>query len=180
MLFSLALINYGINSKRKNMKTNNKFVQMTAIILILFVVMIGCNEKSETNKAATPEELSQMNKDFAKALNNKDAAAASLLYAEDASLLPPNEQIVTGRENIKKYWQAALDAGTTDASVSTISTGSNGDLGYEIGRFQLSYPGVDGKMIVEKGKYTELLKRTPNGKWISIYGIWNSDPSPSE
>ena len=121
-----------------------------------------------------------MNKDFAKALNNKDAEAASILYAEDASLLPPNEQIVTGRESIKKYWQGALDAGTTNVSVATISTGSDGDLGYEIGRFTLSYPGADGKMIVEKGKYTEILKRTVSGKWISIYGIWNSDSPSSE
>ena len=153
------------------MERKTIIVQLTSIIILLFVLMIGCKEKS-----ATTEELSQMNKDFAKALNDKDAEAASLLYAEDASLLPPNESIVTGRENIKKYWQDLLDIGTTEVSVSTISTGSDGDLGYEIGRFQLSYPGPDGKMIVEKGKYTELLKRMPDGKWISIYGMWNSDP----
>lgn len=149
------------------------FFQLIGIVILLFIFMIGCKENT-----ATPEELSQMNKDFAEALNNKDAEAASLLYAEDASLLPPNESIVTGRENIKNYWQGALDAGTTNVSVSTISTGSNGDLGYEIGRFELSYPGPDGNMVVEKGKYTELLKRMSDGKWISIYGMWNSD-SPS-
>jgi ketosteroid isomerase-like protein len=153
------------------MERKTIIVQLTSIVILLFVLMIGCKEKS-----ATPEELSQMNKDFAQALNDKDAEAASLLYAEDASLLPPNEAIVTGRENIKNYWQDLLDIGTTEVSVSTISTGSDGDLGYEIGRFQLSYPGPDGKMIVEKGKYTELLKRMPDGKWISIYGMWNSDP----
>ena len=149
------------------------FFQLIGIVILLFIFMIGCKENT-----ATPEELLQMNKDFAKALNDKDAEAASLLYAEDASLLPPNESIVTGRENIKNYWQGALDAGTTNVSVSTISTGSNGDLGYEIGRFELSYPGPDGNMVVEKGKYTELLKRMSDGKWISIYGMWNSD-SPS-
>jgi ketosteroid isomerase-like protein len=151
-------------------------IELTIIVMLLFVVMIGCKEKTEPPKTVTSEELSQMNKDFVKALNNKDAEAASLLYAEDASLLPPNEAIVTGRENIKKYWQGALDAGTTNVSVSTISTGSEGDLGYEIGHFELSYPGPDGKMIIEKGKYIELLKRTANEKWISLYGIWNSDP----
>ena len=161
------------------MNTKINLVQLSVIAILLFVVMIACKTEAQT-KTATPEELSQMNKDFAKALNDKDAVAASLLYAEDASLLPPNELIVAGRENIKKYWQAALDAGTTDVSVKTISTGSDGDLGYEIGQFQLSYPGADGKMIVEKGKYTEILKRTADGKWISIYGIWNSDPSKSE
>ena len=162
------------------MKTKTNLILLSFITILLFFVMIGCTEKTESDKPATTEELSQMNNDFVKALNNKDAVAASLLYSEDASLLPPNELIVTGRENIKKYWQAVLDAGTTDVSVSTISTGSDGDLGYEIGRFQLSYPGADGKIIVEKGKYTELLKRTANGKWISILGIWNSDPAPSE
>jgi ketosteroid isomerase-like protein len=162
------------------MKFKNNFLQFTVIALLLFVLMIGCTEKTKSPAKATPEELSQMNKDFAKALNNKDAMAASLLYSEDASLLPPNESIVTGRENIRKYWQAALDAGTSDVSVSTISTGSDGDLGYEIGRFQLNYPGADGKMIVEKGKYTEILRRTADGKWISINGIWNSDPASSE
>jgi uncharacterized protein (TIGR02246 family) len=162
------------------MKTKTIPVQLSVIAILLFGVITGCKTETETSKAATPEELSQMNKDFAKALNDKDAVAASLLYLEDASLLPPNETIVTGRENIQKYWQAFLDAGITNVSVSTISTGSNGDLGYEIGRFQLSYPGEDGKMIVEKGKYTEILKRQADGKWISIYGIWNSDPAPSE
>jgi ketosteroid isomerase-like protein len=174
----LSCLNQLLNNiKEGKMKANNKLVQLTPVILLLFVGMLGCKENTETNKAASPEELSQMNKDFAAALNNKNATAASLLYAEDASLLPPNEQIVTGRDNIKKYWQAALDAGTSDVSVSTISTGCNGDLGYEIGRFQLSYPDAHGKMVVEIGKYTEILKRTANGKWISIYGMWNSDPS---
>lgn len=162
------------------MKRISVIVQLTIIVLVSFIAIFGCRKQTEAPKVATPEELSQMNKDFAQALNDKDAEAASLQYAEDASLLPPNEAIVTGRENIKNYWQGALDAGTTNVSVSTISTGSDGDLGYEIGHFELSYPGPDGDMIVEKGKYTEILKRMPDGKWISIYGMWNSDPSPSE
>jgi len=162
------------------MKSKSNLIQLTTIAILLFVVIIGCTEKTEISEEATADELSQMNKDFAKALNDKDAVAASLLYSEDASLLPPNEPIVTGRENIKKYWQTFIDAGITNVSVSTISTGSNDDLGYEIGRFQLSFPGPDGKMILEKGKYTEILKRMADGKWISIYGMWSSDSAPSE
>jgi hypothetical protein len=86
------------------MKTKTNLVHLPVITLLLFVVMIGCTEKTGSPETASTEELSQMNKDFAEALNDKDAIAASLLYSEDASLLPPNEAIVTGRENIKKYW----------------------------------------------------------------------------
>lgn len=116
-----------------------------------------------------------MNRDFAKALVTKDAAAAVNFYDEKASLLPPNEPIVTGRENIKKYWQATIDAGLITASVKTINAGSDGDLGYEIGTFELKFQGKDGVIITDIGKYTEILKRNPEGKWMSIYGMWSAN-----
>jgi ketosteroid isomerase-like protein len=141
--------------------------------------MSGCKDQNDSQRPASAEELSQMNKDFAKALLAKDAAAASMLYAEDASVLPPNEPIVTGRKNIQQYWQSAIDAGILDVSVSTIATGSNGDLGYEIGRYQMTVRQPDGKAVTENGKYVELLKRNKEGAWKSIYGIWNADPLPS-
>jgi len=33
----------------------------------------------------------------------------------------------------------------------------------------------DGTVIVEKGKYIELLKRGEDGIWKSTHGIWNAD-----
>lgn len=88
--------------------------------------------------------------DFAKALTAHDAVAAAKLYAEDASLLPPNEPIVKGRVSIQKYWQAGIDAGIVGASVQTIDAKSDGDLGYEIGRFEMQIKDSTGNIIVEK------------------------------
>jgi len=110
--------------------------------LFLSAVLASCNvkdnvsDKSEAPKPATVEELGQMNRDFAKALVAKDALAAAFLYDENASLLPPNEPIISGRSNIQEYWQGAIDAGLIDASVQTIDASSDGDLGYEIGTFE--------------------------------------------
>ena len=58
--------------------------------------------------------------DFAKTLNAKDAFAATNLYYPDATLLPPNEPIVSGSENILAYWQGAIEAGAANVSVTTI------------------------------------------------------------
>ncbi|MBD2705409.1 nuclear transport factor 2 family protein [Spirosoma sp. BT702] len=86
-----------------------------------------------------------------KALNVKDATAAANCYAEDAVILPPGQPTVTGHEAIQKYWQGFLDgAGYVDDTVSTIATGSNGDLGYEIGTADLHLKGPDGKIVTEK------------------------------
>lgn len=159
------------------MKSISRLFAIALLIVLSISSFVGCTNQSDSQKPATPEELSQMNKDFAKALVARDALAAALLYAEDASLLPPNEQIVKGRDNIQKYWQGAIDAGLIAASVSTIASGSNGDLGYEIGTFELQFKGANDSIIYDKGKYTELLKRNAEGKWISIYGMWNADPA---
>lgn len=160
------------------MKSKTSLISITKLLFLAAFLLFSCQEKISSSKSATVEELGQMNRDFAKALVAKDAAAAANLYAEDASLLPPNEPMVTGRANIQKYWQGGIDAGIIEASVHTIDAKSDGDLGYEIGRFELKIKDTAGNIIIDKGKYTELLKRDSTGKWISIYGMWNSDAAP--
>lgn len=115
------------------MKAN---LTLLVLSILVSISIFSCTEKKETPKEATAEELSQMNRDFVKALNAKDAVAAANCYTEDATLLPPNEAPVKGRANIQKYWEGAIAAGAFDAEVATTETGSNGDLGYEIGRLQ--------------------------------------------
>ena len=154
-------------------------------LFTLSILVISCKQESvDSEKASTSanvEELGQMNRDFAKALTAKDAVAAAILYDVNASLLPPNEPIVTGRANIQAYWQGAIDAGIIDASVKTIDAKSNGDLGYEIGMFTMRFQGAKGDTIVEVGKYTEILERNSAGKWISTYGMWSSNaPMPAK
>ena len=154
------------------MKKQSIFLVFTILVSVL---MFSCAEKKEVLIKATAEELSQMNRDFVKALNAKDAVAAANCYSEDAMILPPNEATVKGRANIQKYWEEAIAAGAFDAEVATTTTGSNGDLGYEVGRLQMKIKMPDGKIVVERGKYTELLKLGANGKWLSTLGMWNTD-----
>lgn len=159
------------------MKNSINSVKMCLLSIFLVFTVTNCKENSEpvSKTSATIEELGQMNRDFAKALMAGDAEAAASLYDENASLLPPNEPIVTGHENIKAYWQGAIDAGIVGASVKTIAASSDGDLGYEIGTFELQFKGENDSIIVDTGKYTEILQRNSEGKWISLYGMWSNN-----
>lgn len=162
------------------MKSGMKSLIMLAMISV-FAIQYGCNTTNEeTAASASVEELGQMNRDFAKALTDHDAVAAANLYDVNASLLPPNEPVVTGRANIQQYWQGAIDAGVIDATVKTVDAKSDGNLGYEIGTYVLRLKGANGDTIVDKGKYTEILQLdSGSGKWISIYGMWSAD-APAE
>ncbi|MBN8823756.1 MULTISPECIES: DUF4440 domain-containing protein [unclassified Spirosoma] len=148
----------------------------TFTALLLFAT--GCHSPA-TSTTATAEELSQMNRDFAAAINAKDAVAAANCYADEATLYPPNEPAVMGREAILNYWKGAIDAGATNVSVKTIATGSDGSLGWETGQFRMDVKTPDGKVVVDKGRYTDLLKRNTDGKWVSIMGMWNADAPPT-
>jgi len=168
------------------MKTTPKI--FTLLIIAVFTsTILSCKQENQNSeqediaKSATVEELGQMNRDFAKAMNAGDAHAAASLYAENASILPPNEPIITGRANIEAYMQGFLDAGYIEGSATTIDASSDGDLGYETGTFLLKLQGPEGTIINETIKFIELLERNEEGKWVSIYGMWSSNtPMPNE
>jgi uncharacterized protein (TIGR02246 family) len=154
---------------------------MTVTFLIMTALVLASCSRSTDSKSAQPsaskEELGQMNRDFAAALNAKDAKMAASLYTEDAVLIPPGEALVRGRANIEAYWKAAIeDGGVRDVSVETIEAQSSGALGYEIGTYALTANGPNGEAVKDKGRYIELLKRAPDGKWYSTAGIWNVAP----
>ena len=152
-----------------------------ATLLGAALLLASCAPADEAKTApasATVEELGQMNRDFAAALNAKDAALAASYYAEDAVVIPPGQAMVQGRAAIEAFWKAGIEqGGVRDASVETIKAESSGDIGYEIGSFVLTVNGPDGNPVQEHGRYIELLKRGADGKWYSTAGIWNAAPA---
>ncbi len=150
------------------------------LLPVLVLALSGCSGPEHSKQpevSATQLELGRMNRDFAAALNAKDAKAAAALYAEDAVLIPPGEPLVRGRQAIEEYWRAAIESGgVRDVSVETIDASSSGSLGYEIGSYVLTANGPDGNPVIDRGRYIELLRREPDGRWISTHGIWNASP----
>ena len=152
----------------------------TLLLLLVALTLAGCSGRDASDQAevsASKVELGQMNRDFAAALNAKDAQAAAALYTEDAVLIPPGEPLVRGREAIEEYWRGAIESGgVRDVSVETMDALSSGSLGYETGSFILTANGPDGEAVIDRGRYIELLRREPDGRWLSTHGIWNASP----
>ncbi|MFA9496063.1 MAG: nuclear transport factor 2 family protein [Candidatus Bathyarchaeota archaeon] len=57
------------------------------------------------------EKINAVNKGFVEAFNKGDLATAMYVYTEDATILPPNAEIMKGKEAITAYWQVAMDMG---------------------------------------------------------------------
>src|SRR5216683_1914188 len=98
-------------------------------------------------------------------VRNKQIAKLDSVYTEDAIILPPDSQIIRGRENIKQFWsKVILEAGLSDAPLITVEAEMLGDAAYEIGTAQLTFVGQSGTSQISV-KYVVIWKQEANGSW---------------
>jgi ketosteroid isomerase-like protein len=107
----------------------------------------------------------------------KDADLLASFYAEDATVYPPNDLVITGRPAAKKFWATALADPTYSVSWKTVTAqvSKSGELGFAGGTYEESYKGADGKMVKNTGKYVEVWAKDQDGNWKAIHDIWNPD-----
>lgn len=125
------------------------------------------------------EKIDAANKGFVEAFNRGDVAAAMAVYTEDATILPPNADIMRGKEAITAYWQGALDMGVKEAKLETVEVTPMGDEAVcEIGRYVLRIQPEGGEAFTDKGKYM-MVWRLVDGSWKWDTDAWNSSLPPT-
>ena len=103
----------------------------------------------------------------------RDSATAEL-FSEDARFMPPNGGITEGRPAIRA-WLAAFPP-MANFTLTPIEIEGRGDLAYVRGTFSYTLVGADGHQIGEdRGKYLEIRRKQPDGKWLMTIDIYNSD-----
>lgn len=145
------------------------------------IVLVACDASVPDDTAAGGAEeaavlaaLEQIDVQWEEAANRGDAAAIAGLYTDDGALLPPNSEIVQGRENIQQALQAFVDAGMTNVDFTRVAAGTSGDLAYEIGRYSLDLRPQGGAPVTDTGKYVIVARRQPDGTWRLVADIFNT------
>ena len=140
------------------------------LVIALSLLVFGCTAPSPAPVDAKPE-IAEQNKKFSAAVTAKDPAAIAALYAEDAVLMPPNAAAVRGRAAIQAYWQAFLDSGVTNGTLTSSDVSNTDTDAIEAGTWVIRAP--DGT-VAENGKYMVWWKKSANG-WHFYRDIFNSD-----
>ena len=118
-------------------------------------------------------EIEQRVREFEAAFNRKDAAALAAMYTEDARLLPPGGEMVSGREAIRQFWQGAFDMGVAGGGLRPQQVEARDDLAYEQSAATLRMQ--DGSE--QEVKYVVVWKRQAGGAWQMAVDIWNANTS---
>ncbi len=143
--------------------------------LALFLVITGCNQAP---MSADPSVLSARTEAWEAAFNAKDIDSLAAIYTSDARLLPPNGEMVTGRDAVRAIFGGLIDAGIS-GDLTSVDANVSGNMGYDIGTYTL----MDGDTVVDTGKFIEIFHRGDDGEWLMTNDMWSSDlppPAPME
>ncbi len=142
-------------------------MRRTGTVLLALLAGAGAVSAAEDARAA----IEAVDKAFCAAMGRSDAAAIAALYTTTAEVLPPGSEAVQGREAIRKIFQAGLDAGQKELTLTTLEVEAHGDTAHEVGTWTAR--GKDGA-ILDSGKYLVIWKNE-GGQWRLHRHIWNSN-----
>ena len=118
---------------------------------------------------------------FMAAFSRGDAAGAAL-YTADGQLLPPNSDVIAGKQAIQTFWQSAMHMGITAVKLETVEVEGHGHTANEVGRTSSRVPGA---RYLTRGSTSSFgNKRRGSGSCTVISGIaagqrQGSNPEPS-
>ena len=146
-------------------------MRAAAMVPLLSLAMAGCAQ------APVPEPFPQDVADvWVERYAAKDAAGIAALYTEDAQLLPPDQEIISGRAAIQEFFGRTNPPGSAAIDIATVETHVFGDFAHRQGSFLLKGP--DGAAVTA-GKFLELWKKA-DGQWLIYRDMWSANaPAPA-
>src|ERR1700733_13515003 len=151
--------------------------------LALLLIMAGCSQQTAPDTRAGEESaVRDADAQWAKTAMANDLDGTVSYYSDDASLLPPNAPIATGKQAIRAVWAAMLSPDTTVSwQVSKADVARSGERAYVMGTYQITAKNPQGKSQEVHGTLVEVGKKQAEGKWKTVTEIFNSDvPSPTQ
>ena len=131
--------------------------------------------------------MRKLDAEWVKAAQSKQVDAWVAFYAEDATVLPPNEAMAADKDSIRKSVSGLLGAPGLSITwqPTKIEVARSGDLAYLYGKYEVSFDEAPGKRTTDRGKIVEIWKKQSNGTWKCVVDTWNSDlpaaaPAPSQ
>lgn len=137
-------------------------------ILPLLAIAVSFPSNVLTAQKDVSKEISEANKNFMALFNAGDVDKFLTVYTEDAVLLPPAMDAVSGKEGLRAVWQGMMDAGVTP-KLKTVSAEAYGKTAIEEGTVEI----FAGDQLVDNLKYIVIWKKV-KGEWKMYRDMWNS------
>ncbi len=156
-----------------------KFTNCSFIFVFLFCLILLCcapPQKEKLDLAQVRKAIEEQEHKFVEAVLQGDAVAAAALFTEDTFLLPPNSEMIQGKQATEAFWKTAwTQMKIAEFDITTEDLYGSGDVVYEVGKYTLKFQLEGQESLEDKGKYVLIWKKVADGTWKRHVDIWNSD-----
>ena len=135
------------------------------------VNFMGGDVSFESDTQIPKQEIAKAEKDFEKMAAEKGVPEAFAFYAdENATIRRENDTLVTGRENIRKYYeQPSRKNAKVSWTADHIDASGSGDMGYTYGKYSWQSTDSTGKTNEFKGIFSTVWKKQGDGSWKYVW-----------
>ena len=137
----------------------------------------SCAQPSETSSEEDVAAIRAVLAEEVRAANAGDVAGFVAIFADNITVVPPNEPAVKGRAAVGEWAQAFMDAANIDiAGYRDDEIVVAGDVGLHYYSFEWTVtPKAEGDAVTEQGSGIHVFHRQADGSWKMGYDIWNGD-----
>ena len=114
------------------------------------------------------------------AAGGKDVERIVSFWTDDATIYPPREAPIVGKEAIRKYVAESLKIPGFSIRWKPTQTvvAAAGDLGYTMGTNAFTFPDAQGHLTTANGRYLTVWRKGAGGRWQCVVDFWNEAPAP--
>jgi len=148
--------------------------RLLATFALLAPALSACQSRPPALTDADRNAIRAVVANFDKGVLAGDWPAVVSVYAEDGILLPPNAPAVQGRAAIQNFFTGLPKITAFKQSVVEIE--AQGNLAYPRGTYEMTMmPPAAKAPLNDRGKVLAVWRKQPNGSWLVLRVMWNSD-----
>lgn len=157
-----------------------RWVSPTLCLLSVLSVCGPLLAQGEADSAAAAAGIAESASAFSRALERGDATGMADQYVADATLVPPNGGMITGREAILAFWTPRNPEFRTLAhSLTTDRLEVSGEVAVEVGTWRQESQLRDEPPRRSAGRYLVVWRLQPDGAWKMQFDSWTA-PFPED
>ena len=158
-----------------------KFHYQVAYVLLLLFTAFSC--ANQEKKPSVEEDIAAINELYNQYCNHANAGDLDKflsLWEDKAMLMEPDMPYMTGKENIRKYFEPSFEQLNVKVVLNNdTKIQVSGDMAYSSGTYTLSLtPKEGGSTTKFDGKWLDIDKRQPDGSWKIHIDMLNYNGPP--
>lgn len=150
-------------------------------MLCFSLAQLSCGRPETFDVVQVRKSIEEAIAKYSEAIRGGNVAGVVDVYTIDATMVPPDGEMVKGKQAIEEFYKRLFQMGMKEIVLTTIEVGGSGDTAYEIGKTKVRIQPEGQAAKTDSTRYLVIWKRQAVGTWKVHVDIWNvSAPMPGK